>query len=55
MLRDFALLDLLSERCTISGTVTTCATDFLCTFGHVAEIGLTLVLMVMVVGKFEKP
>ena len=34
MLSDFALFDLFSEGGTVTGTVTTCATDFLCSFGH---------------------
>jgi hypothetical protein len=34
VLSDFALFDLFSEGGTVAGTVTTCATYFLCSFCH---------------------
>lgn len=39
VLGDFRLLDLLSERCTVAGSVTTCAADFFCAFGHSGMFG----------------
>ena len=34
MLRDFTLLNLFSERCAITSTITTGTADFLRAFGH---------------------
>ena len=45
VLRDFGFLDLLSERCTVTGSVATCAADFLCAFGHDERFGGELVLV----------
>ena len=50
MLGDFGFLDLLSKRGTVAGSVTTCAADFLCAFGHCERFGGAVELSVVIWG-----